>query len=397
MSVRVAIIGAGPYGLSLAAHLAARGVEHRILGRTMTNWERHMPNGMFLKSEGFASSIDEPSGRWTLRSFCDQAGLPYADVGWPVPIETFRSYGRWFQRSLVPHVEEDEVIAVTRAGDDFSLELASGGRGTARQVVVATGISTFTYVPPELRSLPPDRLSHTYEHADLGEFRGRHVAVVGAGQSALEAAALLRENGARPELIVRSSALSWNPNPEIPGYGGSPAWRLRPTPLGGGSELWGYWHFLRAFPFLPEELRARFVQRTLGPAGAWWLRARVAEKIPVSLAHEVVDAQKTGSGVDINLAAAGEPRQIRADHVIAGTGYRIDLDRLGFLSQELRGRIRRACSVPGAPLLSTNSESSVHGLYFVGLAAAPRFGPAMRFVCGSSFAVPRLARHLAGR
>jgi thioredoxin reductase len=393
MSVPVLIIGAGPYGLSLAAHLDPRGVEHRILGQTMATWDRHMPGGMFLKSEGFASNIDEPEGRWTLRSFCEREGHQYADVGYPVPVETFHAYGGCFQQHLVPHVEKDEVTAVSRGDDGFSLELASGGRATARRVVVACGITDFAYVPPELWSLPPGRVSHTSDHVDFAQFRGCRVAVIGAGQSALETTALLREGGAHPELIVRSAALHWNQAPQLTGYDASRRWHLlQPTPLGAGGELWAYWNFMRGFWLLPEHFRVHFVQRALGPAGAWWLRSRVADAVPVRLGQKLVEAWDEADGVVIRLSGAGETSQLRVDHVIAGTGYRVDVDRLTFLSPELRSRLRLTA---GAPTLSGRFESSVPGLYFIGLAAANTFGPAMRFVCGTSFAAPRLARHLA--
>jgi cation diffusion facilitator CzcD-associated flavoprotein CzcO len=397
MTVPVAIIGAGPYGLSLAAHLAARGIEHRIFGQTMRTWDRHMPSGMFLKSEGFASNIHDPEGRATLRSFCQGAGHPYADAGRPVPIETFRAYGRWFQRRLVPHVEEDEVTTLSGNDEGFSLELGSGARATARRVVVASGITDFAYIPPELQSLRVGRVSHTSNHVDFDDFRGFHVAVIGAGQSALETAALIREAGGHPELIVRSAALNWNPDPDIAGYDAMRRRRLqpRPTPLGGGWELWRYWNLMPAFSHLPEHLRVRFVQRVLGPAGAWWLRSRVAETIPVRLGQKLVGAHGADGGLVIDLLDASERRQFRVDHVIAGTGYRIDVDRLTFLAPELRSRISRIRSAAGAPLLSGRFESSVPGLYFVGLAAANTYGPAMRFVCGTSFVAPRLARELA--
>jgi thioredoxin reductase len=396
VTVPVAIIGAGPYGLSLAAHLSARGVEHRIIGRTMATWDRHMPNGMFLKSEGFASSIDDPEGRGTLRAFCEEAALPYADIGPPISIDTFRAYGHWFQQELVPHVEEDEATNIVHDGEGFSVELKSGARATAHRIVVASGITGFAYVPQPLRSLPRDRASHTHEHTDFAEFRGRRVAVIGAGQSALETAALLREAGADPELIVRAATVHWNSEPEVDSYHSAPRpWHLRPTPLGGGGELWGYWNSMRAFHLLPEQKRVRFVKRALGPSGAWWLFPRVAESVPVRLAQRVVAAEATDGGVVIELAAANGSQRLHVDHVVAGTGYRIEVDRLTFLSPDLRKRLRRPQWARGAPLLSSRFESSEPGLYFIGLAAANTSGPAMRFVCGTRFVGPRLGRHLS--
>jgi hypothetical protein len=352
-----------------------------------------MPGGMFLKSEGCASNIDATHPGWTLARFCERAGLPYADVGRPVPIETFRAYGRAFQRELVPHLEDDRVTNVARDGNGFTLELGSEGSVAARCVVAAIGITDFAYVPPALRSLPAGSVSHSSDHSSFASFRGRRVAVVGAGQSALETAALLRESGAHTELIARAGTLNWNPDPAVSGYDAARRWwQLPPTPLGAGWRLWSYWKSMRVYPALPERFRLRHVRRTLGPAGAWWLRQRVSGAVPLSLGQQVVEARTADSAVVLRLAAGGEARELQIDHVIAGTGYQVDIGRLAFLAPELRSAV---ATLGGAPVLSTRFESSVPGLYFTGLAAANTFGPAMRFVCGTSFAAPILARRLA--
>jgi len=69
--------------LSIAAQLAARGIEHRIIGSPMQFWMEHMPKGMQLKSEGFASSLYDASGHFTLRRYCAEHDLAYRDIGLP--------------------------------------------------------------------------------------------------------------------------------------------------------------------------------------------------------------------------------------------------------------------------------------------------------------------------
>ena len=71
-----------------------------------------MPQGMFLKSQGFASNLSDPDGTHTLAAFCRATGAPYADYGLPVPLDTFIAYGQWFQASCVPDVEETLVTRV---------------------------------------------------------------------------------------------------------------------------------------------------------------------------------------------------------------------------------------------------------------------------------------------
>ena len=160
----VAIVGAGPYGLSIAAHLKAAGVGFRIFGEPMGFWLNHMPRGMHLKSEGFASSLFEPSGQFTLASYCKERGLEYADIGKPVPLDVFASYGIEFQKRYVPELETEKVLSVQRSTNGFRLVLENGEAFGARRVVVAVGQSYYAYVPPELSVLPKGVATHSSEH-----------------------------------------------------------------------------------------------------------------------------------------------------------------------------------------------------------------------------------------
>ena len=92
------------------------------------------------------------------------------------------------------------------------------------------------------------------------------------------------------------------------------------------------------------------------------------------------------------LTPTGHTERLAADHVIAATGYRVDLAAMDFLGHELRTRLAVS---RGAPRLGAGYVSSVPGLYFTGLPSASSYGPVMRFVCGTEFASPRLAKHLA--
>src|ERR1700733_15297722 len=136
----VAIIGAGPYGLSLAAHLAAANVNVRVFGQPMHFWRSNMPEGMVLKSEGFASNLWDPDGALTLKHFCADRGLPYKDSGLPIPVETFCAYGEAFQKRFVPMLDQRPVVKLDRDIDNYLLRLRDGTTLTANRVVIATGI-----------------------------------------------------------------------------------------------------------------------------------------------------------------------------------------------------------------------------------------------------------------
>jgi hypothetical protein len=390
----VAIIGAGPYAISLAAHLRAEGVDFRIFGVPLDTWRSHMPKGMFLKSEGCASSLFDPADSYPLRQFCADEKLPYGDSHLPVSLETFTRYALAFQRRFVPAVEEVLVTALEGGPSRFELQLSSGETLRASKVVVATGVSHAAHVPAELAPLPGELLSHSNAHHDLAGFGGRHVTVIGAGQSALETATLLHEAGAEVLLVARKSSLEWNGYPAQGARSLYERIRRPMSALGPGLGAWLYSNFPHMFRCLPQEVRLSRVKRVLGPAGAWWLKERVLDRLPAMLGYSVEGAEARGDGAVLRLRAHdGERREVATDHIIAATGYRFALGSVPFLGEGLLKQVR---SVRDTPVLSPNFESSVAGLYFTGLASANTFGPAMRFLHGAGFTARRISRHISG-
>ncbi len=382
----VVIVGAGPYGLSIAAHLRGRGVPFRVFGDPMSFW-RDMPRGLFLKSLGFATTISNPQGL-TFDRWCRERGLEDRE---PCSTESFAAYGTWLQERLVPEVERTEVARVERRDGGFAVRLADGGALEASRVVVAVGLRHYQRMPEPLARLPPGLASHTARLRDYRPFLGKEVLVVGAGQSALEAAALLGEAGARPQLLARGAGPIF--------HGRTPPRRsllarLRApmTVFGAGRMHWVLEHVPRALSWLPERRRVRFTRGYLGPAGAWWLRDRFEGKVPVRAPCEVLSARPEGGGVTLRVREADGERELHGDAVVAGTGFEVDVDRLAFLDAGLRDRIDR---VERAPRLDRHFQSSVPGLYFAGVSAMFQFGPLVRFVCGTSFCGPAVARHLA--
>jgi thioredoxin reductase len=387
----VAIIGAGPYGLSIAAHLRARGVSFRIFGKPMSTWSTQMPKGMRLKSEGFASSLSDPDSEFTLRDYCQQHGLPYSDTGLPVPLSVFVAYGLAFQKKFVPNLEDKLVVSIEHSAAGFELHLEDGEIVFARRVVLAVGITHFGHVPPILEALPEGWLSHSSAHSDLEGFRDRKVAVVGAGASALDLAALLNEAGASVQLIARTAKIRFHDPPKPRSL--AERVRLPMTGIGPGWKLFFYVNAPLLFRKMSVSSRLDKVRRTLGPAPGWFVKDQVVGKVPLHLGVNITEASVQNGHISLELTdGAGTRQELEVEHVIAATGYRVDLKRLAFLSPALRERIR---SVDNAPELSANFESSVSGLYFVGTSAANTFGPLMRFAYGSRFAARRVSRHLA--
>ena len=388
----IAVIGAGPYGLSLAAHLRGRGKSVRVFGSPMNSWAHHMPRGMHLKSEGFASDLYDPQAELTLKAYCAARGIPYADIGLPVPIETFIAYGLEFQRRFVPELENAQITTLTQSAGEFELTTSSGETLRARRVVVAAGIVSFAYLPPVLAAVAGPQVSHSSQHNDLGEFNGRKVAVVGAGASAVDIAALLQQGGADVELIARRQTIKFHDPPREP----RPLLQRLKAPRSGLGIGWRSrmcTDIPLVFHALPQSLRVRAVQRHLGPAPCWFTRDPVAGRVPMHLGATLTGAKSHAGRIRLLLTQSGMgDSTIEADHVIAATGYRADVSRLAFIDQALQARINR---VEGAPALNRHFESSVPGLYFVGVAAANSFGPLLRFAFGAKFAAERVAARLA--
>lgn len=386
VSIDCAILGAGPYGLSVAAHLRAiKGLGVRVFGSPMSFWEEQMPTGMLLRSPYVASNLSDPTGELNLDAYHKERG-EHPDA--PVPLEKFISYGRWFQRKAVPDLDTRLIQKVFRDNGDFRLILQDGESLKARRVVIATGIGPFAARPKELEHLPTDLVSHSSDHRDLRRFAGKEVLVIGGGQSALESAALMREAGAKVEVLVRESGVHW-------------VWQrpwMHDKPLGpilyappdvgpaGVSQLTARPNLYR---LLPRSWQDRLGARSVRPAGAAWLKPRI-KGILISTERWVKSLVATNGRLHVKLNNGNERI---VDHILLGTGYRIDISRYPFLGLELLRSIRQ---VNGYPQLDIGFACSVPGLHFVGATAAWSFGPLMRFVAGAEFASRSLVRRLQG-
>lgn len=389
----IAIIGAGPYGLSIAAHLRARGVDVRIVGHPMHTWLAHMPKGMRLKSEGFASSLSDPDSTFTLKAYCKEKGLPYADIGLPVPLEVFCAYGLEFQRRFVPDLKDQLVTSLQRASGGFQLRLEDGEVISARRVVMAVGLTHYDSMPPILSALPEQFATHSCRHNTVDQFKGREVVVVGAGASALDLAALLHQAGALVQVVARKPAIRFHDPPDNLKPSFLDQLRTPITGIGPGWKLFWCANAPLLFRLMPQEFRFDKVRRILGPAPCWFIKEQVVGKVPLNVGFDVTDATIEAGRVHLQLTnSAGGQRTLIADHVIAATGYKVDLRRLIFMDSDLQSAVQ---SAEHTPVLSSNFESSVPGLYFVGASAANAFGPLLRFAFGAEFTARRLSRHLA--
>lgn len=381
----VAVIGAGPYGLSAGVHLKAKGMAVCVFGEPMEFWANKMPEGMLLRSPRVASNLSDPGKAFTLEAYEAAARKePCA----PLPLDTFVEYGRWFRHQLGSNLDQRTISRVDRDHSGFTLTAQDGEEIRAKYVVVAAGIGPFRKKPAVFENLSPQQAIHCYEGRDVRKFSGKRVAVVGAGQSALESAALIHEAGAEVEVIARQDHLNWI---------GKHSWLHHMGPLTsmlysshdvgplGISRLVAYPNLVS---FIPLKLRDRIRTRAVRPAGSRWLPARLKE-VKLTTRRSVSQAITSGEMIRLKLDDGSE-RQV--EHVVLGTGYQVDISKYDFLPQQLTREIKQ---FGGYPKLASGFRSSVPGLYFIGATAARSFGPLLYFVAGTEFASRELVSGLS--
>src|SRR5438093_2989481 len=346
--IDVAIVGAGPYGLAAASHVGRLGLSTAVMGEPMWFWRRCMPAGMHLRSPNVASDISDPDNRLSLAAYEAARGEP---VPSPLPIELFIDYGLWVQRQVAPEVDSRHVVRIDCQRGGFRLELADGEAIAAAQVVVAAGIAPFAARPAEFDQLPSELASHSSDHSDLSVLAGRTVAVVGSGQSALESAALLREAGCEVEVLARAPRVFFlRRQPWMHKLGPLTRLMFAPAEVGpaGLSRVVALPGWYRR---LPRSLQDRFAVRSLRPAGAAWLIPRLRD-VPIRTGVAVTGAKQVNGVVRLTVNRDSERH---VDHVLLATGFRVEIARYAFLSEELLHSVDR---VDGYPRLSQRFESS---------------------------------------
>ncbi len=383
-----AVIGAGPYGLAVAAHLKPLGVAARVFGEPLSFWRRNMPKGMKLRSPWGATSIADPARALSLDAFVASRGLPRAD---PLPLETFLDYGDWLHPQAARDLDRRKIVRIEAAGAGYRLIAEDGEAITTRRVVIATGLANQQFRPEVFAGAPAALVTHTFDHDDLAKFRGKRVAVIGRGQSACESAALLAEAGAEPELICRGP-IRWL-------GAGAPAAPLAAIAKAGLAPILTAPSAVGRFPLnwlveapgfihgLPRSIREAVSAASLKAGAAGWLLPRFAP-VRVRAGVEIATWAERGDRIELTLSEGSAT----FDHVLLATGYKIDIAKLGFWAPDLLGAIVQR---DGSPVLTTGLESSASGLHFVGASAVSSFGPLLRFIAGGAFAARAVSRAIA--
>ena len=381
------VVGAGPYGLSTAAHLLGRGLSVAVFGKTLELWRTRMPKGMLLRSHWWATNLSDPRTQYGFERFFRESKH---DKCHPVSREAFIDYALWFQERAVPDVDETYVDSIERPNGRFLLTLEDGRKVESAAVVMATGLQYYANRPEPYNSLPAGLVSHSCEHNDLSRFKGQRVIVIGGGQSAIEYTALLREAGATVDVVSRRPILWLGPDRTdertifeqilAPNASIAPGW-----------EFWILEHRPYFFYRFPQHRKDRYIRNVGVPAATDWLRDRVIGKATLHEGHTILKMEAVGGKVDATIS---DGARVRADHIILATGYEVDITKLTMIHPSLLAEVRTDMAIP---ILSHWFESSVQGLYFVGLTSLRAFGPLYRFVAGCKATAQRVASSVARR
>ncbi len=376
------VIGAGPYGLSVASYAKQASMDFYLIGKPMEFFEAHTPKPMVMATS-YETAIKDPQRELTLRRYCTVKGIPIPEAqgqnpNFYPPRELFLDYAPWWIEEIGLTSDPRRVSTLSQLGGTFEATLEDGTKVGADRVVVATGMYPHRFIPPLYgQRIPREAYSHNTEVVDLESFASKRVLVVGGGFSGVEWAIYLSEAGAEALCIYRGD---WS---DVEVRFGRIVFEWRN--LSESDHLW--WQRLS-----PEEKEQKLhlmkVQHRTGVPP--WLQGRET-KVRFLPQTDVKDCQEQGGCVQVTFTT-GET--VEVDHIVLGTGFRPDVANLSFLDKQT---ILNSLKVSGGfPLLNDRFQSSIPGLYFSGSLAIQQFGPVLWFVSGSGVAPPHIFKDILG-
>jgi cation diffusion facilitator CzcD-associated flavoprotein CzcO len=323
----VVIVGGGQSGLSIAYQLKRKGVGRvEVIDRAAPGqagiW-RNIARMHQLRTPKALAGPELGNPALSFRAWYETLNGPAAfDALDRIPRLAWADYLDWFQKVTGTTVRYGtRLVEIEPQGDLLRLHLESEGVrriATARKVVLANGYAGAggPNVPDFIRALPSSVWTHTTGAIPFDAMAGKVVGVVGAGSSAFDAAAVALESGASEvHLFSRRSYID---------YQGQPVGVAPPPPAPPPDR--GYGNLLELSYELPDVVRWRnflLGDRRVASVPLDSLERAVAfDKFHVHLNSSLSDVALAGNG---KVTGKVGSRRFRFDHLIAGTGYRIDL------------------------------------------------------------------------
>ncbi len=355
------VIGAGPYGLAIAATALRQGVEPIVLGERMMFWRRNMPRGMLLRSgpEWHLDSL----GILTLEAYLAELNLTPEDVH-PIPVEVFIDYADWFVDAVGLELRAGMVTGIERTHEGVRVRLDDGSLIDTEMAVATPGAAPFANIPEEItESLPATSYDHTCGLIDFATLAGKRVLIVGGRQSAFEWAALIGEQtDAEIHIVHRHDPPRFAPSD----------WGFVEPLVESTVSVRGWY---RSLSHLEQEqiTERHFLEGRLKLEP--WLPERLAKKTITRWPNRNIERWQVRPGGEIE-ARLTDDDTVLADHVLLATGYRVDVMKVPYLC----GLADELETADGFPVLDEDSQTSVSGLYITGQAAVRDFGAFFGFV-----------------
>lgn len=373
--VSLLVIGAGPYGLAVAANAREQGINTVVVGRPMTFWTEHMPDDMYLRS-GPDWHLDAANVH-TFEAFLEERGIAPVDID-PVPIKVFLDYARWFTDEKRLAGRQCLVSTLGHSGQHFQVQLDDGTTITADKVVATPGVRHFQQLPQWADQIAPGLGAHTCDLIRFDDLCGARVLIVGGRQSAYEWAALAGEHGAeRIDVVHRHDTPRFD----------RVSWRFVDPYIDQTLATRGWW---RTLPSSDQQRISRQFWEVGRLTLEWWLTPRLAgarfHRWPNT--HVTTVAQQ-GNTIEVALSS-GE--RLSVDRIIYATGYAANLRRVPYLHDVLP----EIGLTDGFPNLDAAFQTSIPGLYIPGFAATRDFGPFFGFTKGCPAAATLIVQDLLG-
>lgn len=359
------IIGAGPFGLAMAAYAKSLNIEHLILGKPMDFWKSNMPEGLILRSA--CDWHVDPLNIDTIENYLQSQNLTPADVE-PLSRDFYLGYTKWFQEQKEIEVLPSFVQRLdhTNSTDNlFKATLDNGEHITASNVLLALGFRYFKNIPTEIAEIVPSgRFSHTCDLADFERLRGKRCLIIGGRQSAYEWAALLCDNGATAIHVSHRhetpafapSDWSWV-HPMVDAMVDNPGWFRNLPPKEKGELSKRFWAEGRL------KLEPWLWPRIDNDAVKIWPKSRVVG----------CDVLPRGE-LEVSLDTG---KMLTVDHIILATGYKVSMEKVPFLAD---GTIlAKLKTKDGYPVLDEHFQCSIPGLFITSMPATQDFGPFFAF------------------
>lgn len=357
------IIGAGPFGLALAAHAKSLGIDCIIAGNPMEFWRKNMPEGMLLRS-----TCDwhlDTNNEHTIDRFLETQSQTCKDAE-PLSLQFYLNYTQWFIQQKQLNISSLYITRLDQNSDNSFTAVTNDGTSIhAKYVVSAVGLTYFKHIPGEVTAcLPSGSYEHTCDMVNMELMKNKRVLIIGGRQSAFEWAALLHEAGAAQVHVSHRHA-----SPEFKTSDWS--WVNELCYKLDDDSLW--------FRNSPQEEQDAIAKKLWNEGRLKlepWLKDRIQqENIQLWPHTQVVACNKLA---DQSLEVRFDNNEtIIVDNMILATGYKVNVSNIPFFAQ---GNILAILAVKdGFPVLDGHFQTSIPGLFITGIPASKDFGPFFGF------------------